>query len=220
MVSSGNSSAANSSAANSSAVNSPAAKSGNSSAANSPAARPGSSSAARSGDGFADGFGGDSDGGSGDELGDESGDGSSDEFGDSPSETSGGNSGNCSSDGPGNTADDTAGDGSGDSSGDGTNICCYFMDKDGRLTWQWGLVPGTNAWFSVPGHWGKGERTGVARFVANGSVNEARILEAAVTAQNYYKLQDYQLVGVFAAKPGVARNYPLIVQGKELYPER
>jgi hypothetical protein len=94
------------------------------------------------------------------------------------------------------------------------------MDKDGSLTWQWGLVPGTNAWFSVPGNWGKGERTGVARFVANGSVNKARILEAAVTAQNYYKLQDYQLVGVFAAKPGVARNYPLIVQGKELYPER
>ena len=211
MVSSGNSSAANSSA-----VNSPAAKSGNSSAANSPAARPGSSSAAKSGDGFADGFGGDSDGGSGDELGDESSDGSSDESGDSSSETSGGNSGNCSSDGPGNTA----GVSSGDSSGDGTNICCYFRDKDGRLTWQWGLVPGTNAWFSVPGHWGKGERTGVARFVANGSVNEARILEAAVTAQNYYKLQDYQLVGVFAAKPGVARNYPLIVQGKELYPER
>ncbi len=88
------------------------------------------------------------------------------------------------------------------------------------MTWQWGLVPGTNAWFSVPGHWGKGERTGVARFVANGSVNEARILEAAVTAQNYYKLQDYHLVAVFAAKPGVARNYPLIVQGKELYPER
>lgn len=87
------------------------------------------------------------------------------------------------------------------------------------MTWQWGLVPGTNAWFSVPGHWGKGEYTGVARFVANGSVNEARILEAAVTAQNYYKLQDYQLVGVFAAKPGIARNYPLIVQGKELYPE-
>jgi len=199
------------SSGNSSAVNSPAAKSDNSSAA-----RPGSSSAAKSGDGFADGFGGDSDGGSGDELGDESGDGSSDESGDSSSETSGGNSGNCSSDGPGNTAGDTAGDGS----GDGTNICCYFRDKDGRLTWQWGLVPGTNAWFSVPGHWGKGERTGVARFVANGSVNEARILEAAVTAQNYYKLQDYQLVAVFAAKPGVARNYPLIVQGKELYPER
>lgn len=154
----------------------------------------------------------DSDGGSGDELGDESGDSSSDESGDGSSETSGGNSGNCSSDGPGNTV--------GVSSGDGTNICCYFRDKDGRLTWQWGLVPGTNAWFSVPGNWGKGERTGVARFVANGSVNEARILEAAVTAQNYYKLQDYQLVGVFAAKPGVARNYPLIVQGKELYPER
>jgi hypothetical protein len=203
MASSGNSSAVNSSAANSSA-------------ANSPAARPGSSSAAKSGDGFADGFGGDSDGGSGDELGDESSDGSSDESGDSSSETSGGNSGNCSSDDPGNTA----GVSSGDSSGDGTNICCYFRDKDGRLTWQWGLVPGTNAWFSVPGHWGKGERTGVARFVANGSVNEARILEAAVTAQNYYKLQDYHLVAVFAAKPGVARNYPLIVQGKELYPER
>ncbi len=88
------------------------------------------------------------------------------------------------------------------------------------MTWQWGLVPGTNAWFSVPGNWVKGDRTGVARFVANGSVNEARILEAAETAQNYYKLQDYQLVGVFAAKSGAARNYPLIVQGKELYPER
>ena len=172
------------------------ASSGNSSAVDGPAAKSGNSFAAKSGDEFADGFGGDSDGGSGDELGDES--------GDSSSATSGGNSGNCSS----------------DSSGDSTNICCYFRDKDGGLTWQWGLVPGTNAWFSVPGHWGKGERAGVARFVANGSVNEARILEAAVTAQNYYKLQDYQLVGVFAAKPGVARNYPLIVQGKELYPER
>ena len=179
------------SSGNSSAVDGPAAKSGNSSAAKS-----GNSFAAKSGDEFVDGFGGDSDGGSGDELGDES--------GDSSSATSGGNSGNCSS----------------DSSGDSTNICCYFRDKDGGLTWQWGLVPGTNAWFSVPGHWGKGERAGVARFVANGSVNEARILEAAVTAQNYYKLQDYQLVGVFAAKPGIARNYPLIVQGKELYPER
>ena len=88
------------------------------------------------------------------------------------------------------------------------------------MTWQWGLVPGTNAWFSVPGNWGKGGRAGSARFVANGSVNEARIWEAALTAQNYYKLQDYQLASVFAAKPGAARNYPLVVQGKELYPER
>lgn len=180
----------------------------------------GDSSAAKSGDGFADKFADKF----GDKFGDEfagdsgggSGDGSGNEPGDSSSDTFAHTSGNYSCDSPGNASCD----GSGNSSGDSSNICCYFKDKDGKLTWQWGLVPGTNAWFSVPGNWGKGERAGSARFVANGSVNEARIWEAVVTAQNYYKLQDYQLASVFAAKPGAARNYPLVVQGKELYPER
>jgi hypothetical protein len=139
-----------------------------------------------------------------------------DEFADGFGDESGDSFSNISGDRPGDSSSDSPGGGSGDS----TNVCCYFKDKDGKLTWQWGLVPGTNAWLSVPGNWEQGGRMGGARFVANGSVNEARILEAAVTAQNYYKLQEYQLVAIFAAMPGAARDCPLVVQGKELYPGR
>jgi hypothetical protein len=108
----------------------------------------------------------------------------------------------------------------GDISEDSSNICCYFKDENGKSTWQWGLVPGTHAWLSIPGNWEQNERTGVKRFVANSSINEAKIMEAAAVAQNYYKLQSYQLSSICAATGNASRNYPLVIQGKELYPQR
>ena len=97
---------------------------------------------------------------------------------------------------------------------DTSNVACYFNDR-ATITWQWGLNE-NNSWYEVSGDWKKTEYTKVTKFFSKTTPAAAKT--ACANAKKYYK-EKGRLLAIFAATSTVGHNYPLVLNGTEVYPD-
>ncbi len=95
-----------------------------------------------------------------------------------------------------------------------TSVACYFQ-KDGKVTWQWGLKSDDSS-YALKGYWITTPHTGLTKFVT--TTGEADLAAAADRAKAYHQLSGWTLLAVFAADRSAGFNYPIIVGDAELYP--
>lgn len=101
------------------------------------------------------------------------------------------------------------------SGSESSNTACYFNDN-GNISWHWGLAP-NNSWYSFPGSWITTPYTKIQKFKTSTSYNE--IYQSCEQSQKYYKFNG-NLFAIFAATSGTGNNYPILLGGAELYPEK
>jgi len=97
---------------------------------------------------------------------------------------------------------------------DTSNVACYFDDR-ATITWRWGLKE-NNSWYEVSGDWKKTEYTKATKFFSK--TKPAAVKAACVKAKKYYK-ENGQLLAIFAATSSVGHNYPMVLNGTEVYPD-
>jgi len=94
-----------------------------------------------------------------------------------------------------------------------SSVACYFGTL-GSHTWQWGLQS-DNGWYYMNGHWSTTQMTKTQKFFTD--VPQSDIVAACENAKRRHKIQQ-PLFAAFAATSSLGSNYPIVSQGKQLYP--
>ncbi len=99
--------------------------------------------------------------------------------------------------------------------GETTTLACYLQKGD-EVKWQWGLN-NDNSWYKLNGSWHKTPYTKLQKFLTDTS--ESEIIGAAKNAINYYGMDGYNVLAIFAADKSAGYNYPIVVGDRELFPK-
>jgi hypothetical protein len=100
------------------------------------------------------------------------------------------------------------------SSADKASTSCYFRDAEGRTTWELGLNA-DNTTYRFKGDWVVTPQTKVEKFETTELYHN--LYDSCIRAQTYHNARG-ALVAIFAAANSLSLDYPIVLNGEELFP--